>query len=131
MAKGSPIRSLNDTELEILMDIRYQDIERAAAPFGSSLVSPYNGYILSILFDRRMEELNEAMVVLDGQENSDNQIFGQYFPLRSDKRYKTELQRDTAIDAIGSDHQTPILVTCGTKQGLDVVARRLSSIFSL
>lgn len=96
MAEGSPIRFLNDTELEILMDIRYQNIERAAArdeilrefwdliaeyqeltAFGSSLVSPYNGYILSILFDRRMEELNEAMVVLDGQENSDNQIFGQ------------------------------------------------------
>ncbi|KAJ6178690.1 hypothetical protein N7519_009151 [Penicillium mononematosum] len=95
MAEGSPIRSLNDTELEILMEIRYQDIERAAArdeilqgfwdliaayqefrAFGFYLVSPYNAYILFILFNRRMEELNEAMVVLDGQENSDNQIFG-------------------------------------------------------
>ncbi|KAJ5616863.1 hypothetical protein N7537_001977 [Penicillium hordei] len=31
MAEGSPIRSLNDTELGILLDIRYQNIERAAA----------------------------------------------------------------------------------------------------
>ncbi|KAJ6178689.1 hypothetical protein N7519_009150 [Penicillium mononematosum] len=29
----------------------------------------------------------------------------QYFTLRSDKRYKTELQLDTAIDAVDSDYQ--------------------------
>lgn len=31
MSEGSPIPSLDGTELEVLMDIRYQNVERAAA----------------------------------------------------------------------------------------------------
>lgn len=95
MPEGSPIRSLNDTELEVLMQIRYRDLERAAARdkileefrdifvvyqelriFGLHFLAPHNVDILFNLINHRMEALNEAMTVLDEEENSDNQIFG-------------------------------------------------------
>lgn len=95
MSEVSPIRSLDDTELEVLMDIRYQDIERAAArdailqefrdiivvyqelrTFDPGFLAPHHAEILFGLIDRRMEALYGVMIVLNGEENWDNQIFG-------------------------------------------------------
>ncbi|KAJ5530853.1 hypothetical protein N7527_004246 [Penicillium freii] len=88
MPEGSPIRSLNDTELEVLMQIRYRDLERAAARdeileefrdifvvyqelriFGLHFLAPHHVDVLFNLINHRMEALNEAMTVLDEEEN--------------------------------------------------------------
>ncbi|OQE18896.1 hypothetical protein PENFLA_c020G09916 [Penicillium flavigenum] len=67
-----------------------------------------------------MEAANDSLVFLQVEEQEDAERFfddfsvnagydtlnkRQYFILRSNKRFKTELQLDTAIDAVGSDHQ--------------------------
>ncbi|CAI7578760.1 unnamed protein product [Penicillium viridicatum] len=95
MPEDSPILSFNDTELEVLMEIRYQEVERAAArvkilqefwdiivvyqelrAFDPSFLSPHHVDILFNLINHRMQALNEAMTVLNEEENLDNQIFG-------------------------------------------------------
>ncbi|KAJ5592674.1 hypothetical protein N7537_009578 [Penicillium hordei] len=95
MSEGSPILSLNDTELEVLMDIHHQDIERAAVrdkllqefwdtivvyqelmTFGLSFLDPQHVDILFNLINHRMETFYETMTVLNEEENLDNQIFG-------------------------------------------------------